>query len=249
MGLSIKSREYFERNLSSAMPKLTKIPYEESYENHYKDLSTASHEIMNYVATIASTYQYLDVRYPQTGDFKFWDSLGVSIDHLSTFMKQTALCRYGHFPKKVETDIFSLVGEINNSLRDCPYEDIRSHLHISQPQSNTGVFCDPIHVAAAVHQLIVNAYEAQSDTADASIDMTLTAENDGMLSILISNPGTIPEDRRDYALLSSAFYTTKQYHAGVGLYAANIVCANHGGFLSIGCDDTTTNVSINISLN
>lgn len=231
------------------MLTLTKIPYEESYEKHYEDLSTASHEIMNCAATMASTYQYLDMSHPQTRDFKFWDRLGMSINHLCEFMRQTALCRYGHFPKKVETDIYSLIGEINHILCDCAYADIKSHTHIAMPKSNTGVFCDPIHIATAVQQIIINAYEAQPDKDSASIDVSLIDEKTGRLSILISNPGTIPDDHRDYVLLASAFYTTKQFHAGVGLYAANIVCANHGGFLSMGCDETTTTVAMNISIN
>lgn len=228
------------------MPESIHIPFSEDYKSHYKDLSTASHEIMNYAATIGSTYQYIDTKYPETHDFKFWGNLGISINQLCSFMKQSSICRYCHFPQKDTVNIDSVMKLVSETLEECAYPDITSRINLSIANPQLSIYGDADHIAAAIYQLIVNAYEANDSSLPKDIDVSFSSD-DCHLTISVSNYGMLT-DNYSYEQLAQAFFTTKSNHAGCGLYIANIVCARHDGYLSIGCDNNITTVSLVLAL-
>jgi hypothetical protein len=158
---------------------MAQIYFHDDYEQHYKILSTASHEIMNYAATMGSTYQFLDTKYPETRDFKFWGNLGASIEHLCGFMKQASICRYCHFPHKEKSSVNDLLALVHESLAECGYPDIEDNLNITVADNVTSIFCDPDNVAAAICQIIINAYEASVSSSHATYtnSQTLIATN------------------------------------------------------------------------
>lgn len=228
------------------MPESIHISLKEDYESHYQDLSKASHEIMNYAATIGSTYQYIDAKYPETHEFKFWGNLGISITQLCSFMKQSSICRYCHFPHKDTVNIDAVMKLVYETLEECSYTDITSHIKLSITNLQLSIYGDPDHIAAAIYQLIVNAYEANDGTLSKDIDVSISSDG-GYLTISVSNHGMICGNY-SYEQLAQAFFTTKSSHAGCGLYIANIVCDRHGGYLSIGCCNNITTVSLVLAM-
>jgi nitrogen-specific signal transduction histidine kinase len=216
---------------------MAQIYFHDDYEQHYKILSTASHEIMNYAATMGSTYQFLDTKYPETRDFKFWGNLGASIEHLCGFMKQASICRYCHFPHKEKSSVNDLLALVHESLAECGYPDIEDNLNITVADTVTSIFCDPDNVAAAICQIIINAYEASKNT-----DVKITS-NSTHVTIAVTNAGSLPA-KYSCEQLAEAFFSTKSNHAGCGLYIANIVCSNHDGYLSMESDGASTTVSL-----
>lgn len=227
------------------MSKSIQIPYKESYEKHYSDLSTASHEIMNYAATIGSTYQYIHNKYPEAHDFKFWDNLGISINQLCSFMKQSSVCRYCHFPQKNNTTVSKIIDTVYENLDDYPHQDIINYIHISSENAPASLFGDTDHIASAIYQLIINAYEAQTDSIEPDIQVVIK-ENGDSVCISVTNPGVI-DDTYSYEQLADAFFSTKPNHAGCGLYIANIVCSTHDGCLTIGCSNDSTVITMNLA--
>ena len=223
------------------------IEYKYDFETHYKDLSKICHEIINSVALINSSYQYIDARYPETHEFKFCNTLGNSVKDLTCLMKRTTLCRYSHFPNK---EIISIGKIIDNALakrEDYPDSKILNVISVSSNiDSNTPVLCDAEHTSQAMTELITNAYEAQLDTDAPWIKINISSKDD-LLAITVTNPGSIDVNQL-YQNLSSALYTTKDNHSGLGLFIVKATCSSHDGSLIIESDDDTTSATMTLSL-
>ena len=228
------------------------IEYKYDFETHYKDLSKICHEIINSVALINSSYQYIDARYPESHEFKFWNTLGNSVRNLTCLMKRTTLCRYSHFPNK---EIISIGQIVDNALAKLEEYSDSSILNVisvsSNVDSNTPVLCDAEHTSQAMTELITNAYEAQLDTEQLDTDAPWIKVNisskDDLLAITVTNPGSIDVNQL-YQNLASALYTTKDNHSGLGLFIVKSTCSSHGGSLIIESDDDTTSATMTLSL-
>ena len=224
------------------------IEYKYDFETHYKDLSKICHEIINSVALINSSYQYIDARYPETHEFKFWNTLGNSVKDLTCIMKRTTLCRYSHFPNKEIISIGKIVDNALAKLEDYPDSKILNVISVSSNiDSNTPVLCDAEHTSQAMTELITNAYEAQLDTDAPWIKINISSKDD-LLAITVTNPGSIDVNQL-YQNLSSALYTTKDNHSGLGLFIVKATCSSHDGSLIIESDDDTTPATMTLSLN
>ena len=164
------------------------IEYKYDFETHYKDLSKICHEIINSVALINSSYQYIDARYPETHEFKFWNTLGNSVKDLTCLMKRTTLCRYSHFPNKEIISIGKIIDNALAKLEDYPDSKILNVISVSSNiDSNTPVLCDAEHTSQAMTELITNAYEAQLDTNAPWIKINISSKDD-LLAITVTNP-------------------------------------------------------------
>lgn len=228
------------------------IEYKYNFETHYKDLSKICHEIINSVALINSSYQYIDARYPESHEFKFWNTLGNSVKDLTCLMKRTTLCRYSHFPNKEIISIDQIVDNALSKLEEYPDSNILKAISLnSSVDNNTSVLCDAEHTSQAMTELITNAYEAQLDTEQLDTDAPWIKVNisskDDLLAITVTNPGSIDVNQL-YQNLSGALYTTKDNHSGLGLFIVKSTCSSHGGSLIIESDDDTTSATMTLSL-
>ena len=228
------------------------IEYKYDFETHYKDLSKICHEIINSVALINSSYQYIDARYPESHEFKFWNTLGNSVRNLTCLMKRTTLCRYSHFPNKEIISIGQIVDNALAKLEEYSDSSILNVISVSSNiDSNTPVLCDAEHTSQAMTELITNAYEAQLDTEQLDTDAPWIKVNisskDDLLAITVTNPGSIDVNQL-YQNLASALYTTKDNHSGLGLFIVKSTCSSHGGSLIIESDDDTTSATMTLSM-
>ncbi|MGN0339373.1 MAG: ATP-binding protein [Lachnospira sp.] len=228
------------------------IEYKYDFETHYKDLSKICHEIINSVALINSSYQYIDARYPESHEFKFWNTLGNSVRDLTCLMKRTTLCRYSHFPNKEIISIGQIVNSALAKLEEYPDNSILNVISVNTNiDSNTPVLCDAEHTSQAMTELITNAYEAQLDTEQLDTDAQWIKVNisskDDLLAITVTNPGSIDVNQL-YQNLTNALYTTKDNHSGLGLFIVKATCSSHGGSLIIESDDDTTSATMTLSL-
>ena len=223
------------------------IEYKYDFETHYKDLSKICHEIINSVALINSSYQYIDARYPESHEFKFWNTLGNSVKDLTCLMKRTTLCRYSHFPNKEIISIGKIIDNALTKLEEYPDSNILKAISLnSSVGNNTSVLCDAEHTSQAMTELITNAYEAQLDTDAPWIKVNIGSKDD-LLAITVTNPGSIDVNQL-YQNLSGALYTTKDNHSGLGLFIVKSTCSSHGGSLIIESDDNTTSATMTLSM-
>ena len=162
-------------------------------------------------------------------------------------MKRTTLCRYSHFPNKEIISIGKIIDNALAKLEDYPDSKILNVISVSSNiDSNTPVLCDAEHTSQAMTELITNAYEAQLDTDAPWIKINISSKDD-LLAITVTNPGSIDVNQL-YQNLSSALYTTKDNHSGLGLFIVKATCSSHDGSLIIESDDDTTSATMTLSL-
>ncbi len=223
----------------------------------YKTLSIASHEIMNRLSFIGSAYQYINARYPESKQFKFWTIMGDSIGELNTLMKRTSICRHCAFPEKNTISLKQLL----DNLKTAPNTCLTTCLHpidiVCHCNKDALINVDSEQFTIALCEIIMNGAEASNfgtihiDTSIQNNDIHIIISNSGNLPD-IQLPQTINQDNNthyspdDINILSEAFYTTKPEHFGLGLYIANSVINKHNGTLNISQDDKNTYVHIQL---
>lgn len=245
--------------LKEESPKLKELLDKETAA-HYKNLSIASHEILNHLSFIGSSYQIISSKYPETKDFKFWDNMGTSINKLTEFMQRTSLCRYCVFPQKSPVLINEILYQLPDEA-DNRYPDEDRLFSFNVEDKKIEINADREHILIAFNELIANSYDATQNNDTISICSHLS-EDLTTYTITVSNEGHLPEiclpltfgqtsddathSPDDMEILTRAFYTTKNNHCGLGLYIAMIVCTAHNGNLSVSQDYQSTHFHIKL---
>jgi two-component system nitrogen regulation sensor histidine kinase NtrY len=102
-------------------------------------------------------------------------------------------------------------------------------LAVDTQQAPTQLLADPDQLTAALWAVLQNAAEALADTADARIELVVTAQVGRTLMSLSDNgPGIAASDADD---VFRPFFTTKAEGTGVGLSLARQILRTHGGNL------------------
>lgn len=83
--------------------------FEKCKKEHYKTLSIASHELLNHISFLNSSYDLISKTYPETKNMRFWNSMGTSIYEITNMMKRLNLCRYCTFPNKENVTLNDLI--------------------------------------------------------------------------------------------------------------------------------------------
>lgn len=240
-------------------PKLKEL-LEKETACHYKNLSIASHEILNHLSFIGSSYQIISSKYPETKDFKFWDNLGTSINELTELMQRTSLCRYCVFPQKAPVLINDILYQLPDEA-DNRYPNEERLFSFNVEDKKIEIDADSEHILIAFNELISNSYDATQNNDTITISSRLS-EDLMTYTITVSNKGQLPEihlpmtlgqtsddvthSPDDIDILTSAFYTSKKNHNGLGLYIVMIVCMTHNGTLSVSQDSQSTHFHINL---
>ena len=226
----------------------------------YKTLSIASHEIMNRLSFIGSAYQYINAKYPESKDFKFWTTIGDSIDELNMLMKRTSICRHCAFPEKNKVSLKELLFNLKTFPNTCLAACSQSVDIVCHCDNDIIINADSEQLAIALCEIIINGAEASNFDI---IHMDTSIQNNG-IDIIISNSGHLPEIQLpqtlnsdsnihhspdDMNILTEAFYTTKSNHFGLGLYIANGIINRHNGTLKISQDDKNTYAHIQLHAN
>jgi CheY-like chemotaxis protein len=107
------------------------------------------------------------------------------------------------------------------------------HIHL--------VKIDRQSIERVITNLILNAMEAINGTGTINIK---SIENDGRVTLYITNLGSIREDIR--ANLFDTYYTTKETGIGLGLSIAKSLVENHGG--SINCQSVNNKVTFSFDI-
>ena len=65
-------------NAKNTIPEF-RDTFEKCKKEHYKTLSIASHELLNHISFLNSSYDLISKTYPETKNMRFWNSMGTSI--------------------------------------------------------------------------------------------------------------------------------------------------------------------------
>lgn len=229
--------------------------------NELKTLGIASHEIKNMLSVMNSSYQLISKQHPETGEFRFWNSLGDSINRLIGFMDRTSLYRYSMScqlePLNLTDILYALPDEADEH-----FPEIEKYFDYDIDREEILINADSVRLTMAFNEIIANCYEA--DTRSDRIRIaTVCNDNSHTVTICISCDSTFPAidcqngsecetkttcDSTDAAILCKPFYTTKPDHTGIGLSIVNNVLLLLNGSICFKQNDATSSVIITLPI-
>jgi signal transduction histidine kinase len=132
-----------------------------------------------------------------------------------------------------EVDLGELLREVNRIIRsDALIRKVSLTLDLHQPLR--AVLADRVQMQQAIINLLLNAFDAVSETTENPRQVTLSALRDdsGCLRVLVRDSG---KGIDPYALprIFEAFFTTKPGGMGMGLAISRSIVEAHGGRLSV----------------
>jgi signal transduction histidine kinase len=130
-------------------------------------------------------------------------------------------------------DLGELLGEVRRIVRsDAVIRKVSLTLDVRQPLR--AVLADRIQIQQAMINLLLNAFDAVSETEENSRQVTLSAmaEDSGCLKVLVRDSGKGIEPDA-LPRIFDAFFTTKPGGMGMGLAISRSIVEAHGGRLSV----------------
>jgi signal transduction histidine kinase len=211
------------------------------------------HELRNPLSLLKGTIQYIEMKHPETKEFKYWNQMQNLINDMEHLMVDASLLNNYNQLNKDTADLSVLVKNVVNSfMPQAITQQIKLILTIA-PNSHTyfsSYYCDQQKLKQALSNLVKNAFEAALPGNYIHINMNyLPEENDisGKLSIQISNNGSpIPRDEID--TIFTPFVTYKKGGTGIGLAIVKKIIDLHYGYLSVTSDDISTTFTILLPL-
>lgn len=205
--------------------------FEKCKKEHYKTLSIASHELLNHISFLNSSYDLISKTYPETKNMRFWNSMGTSIYEITNMMKRLNLCRYCTFPNKENVTLNDLIYQLPDEA-DNAYPDSERRFRFDIPTEKININADKEQLLIAFNEIVSNCYEAGNDNDIIDISASLS-DDKTHCTITFTNTGTLPDIKipkefrqictkdfyypDDINILSMAFYTTKPGHFSHGL--------------------------------
>jgi signal transduction histidine kinase len=151
---------------------------------------------------------------------------GETIRRLRALFRREELARY-------EVDFGELLGEVNRIIRsDAVIRKVPLILDLRQPLR--AVLADRVQMQQAIINLLLNAFDAVSETEEKSRQVTLSAlaDDSGCLKIFVRDSGR-GIDPEALPRIFEAFFTTKPGGMGMGLAISRSIIEAHGGRLSV----------------
>ena len=200
--------------------------------------ASLAHEINQPLAAIRSNAEaiqsMLESERPDLGEIKAAVADIVSDDARAgdTIRRLRALFRREELVRTA-IDLGELLGEVRRIVRsDAVIRKVSLTLDLRQPLRD--VLADRVQIQQALINLLLNAFDAVSETPENSRQVTLSAmaEDSGCLKVLVSDsgkgitPDVLPR-------IFDAFFTTKPGGMGMGLAISRSIVEAHGGRLSV----------------
>ena len=152
---------------------------------------------------------------------------GGIISRISNFVKKNRCCKHG-------VDCNNLVREVERLAE----VDIKKHnieIVMNLKQDLPLVYVDSIQIQQVLLNLVRNAMEALSDSADAvTLPILITTEriNGAFVKISVQDQGDGVKDE-DFGKLFTPFFTTKSDGTGIGLSVCQSIVQEHGGSIRV----------------
>ncbi len=220
-------------------------------EENKRITSMFIHELRNPLSLIKGTLQYIEMKHPETKDYKYWSQLHELIHDMELMMSDASLLNSGTVLTMQSTNLFELITTVAENFMP-QAENQQKHLSVKASLECESVIssysCDSGKIKQVLSNLIKNALEATSPGN--FIEIILGIESTGtnpMVSIQINNNGLpIPESELDTIFLP--FVTSKKYGTGVGLALAKRIIEGHLGRIHVRSTEALTGFTILLPL-
>lgn len=218
-----------------------------------KATSMLVHELRNPLSLLKGTVQYIEMKHPETKEFKYWDQIQDLVTDMEHIMADASLLNTYNYIKKEDTNLIHLIENLINSfMPQASTNQIELSLTV-EPESEhyfTSYACDATKIKQVLTNLVKNAFEATSPGNFIHIDLKHLpgeANTPSKISIEISNNGQpIPGDVLENIFVP--FVTYKKSGTGVGLALVKKVVDMHYGCVSVESHDTLTKFTIQLPL-
>jgi signal transduction histidine kinase len=182
-----------------------------------------AHEIRNSLNVLSGYAELIRERAADEKVKKHADDILKSVMKMAGFVNNFLTYTKEFIPELQKINMHKFVTELKDELPD----NIKEVLRVNYPGQNAEVMMDPYLMKMAVHNIIINAYQAL-DKPEKSIVMT-AEENGGKAVISIKDNGKgIKESEK--GKIFQPFYTGRREGTGLGLAIAyRIVKEIHGG--------------------
>jgi signal transduction histidine kinase len=218
-----------------------------------KATSMLVHELRNPLSLLKGTVQYIEMKHPETREFKYWGQIQDLINDMEHIMADASLLNTFNYINKEDTNLIQLIENLINSfMPQASTKEINLILSV-EPGSEaffTSYSCDAVKIKQAFINLVKNAFEATNPGNFIHIDLRYLPGDSSLpskLSIEISNNGQpIPSDALENIFVP--FVTYKKSGTGVGLALVKKVIDMHYGYISVESNDALTKFSIRLPL-
>lgn len=218
-----------------------------------KTTSTFVHELRNPLSLLKGTIQYIEMKHPETKEYKYWDQMQDLINDMEHIMADVSTLNTYNYINREPTNLLTLMDSIIGSFMP---QAITKQIELScqvTPDSKEffeSYHCDPIKLKQVISNLIKNAFEATEPGNFIRVDLSHLPEIEPIpskLSIKVSNNGQpIPEDEAEN--IFTPFVTYKKGGTGIGLVVVKKVIDLHYGSISVDSDEKLTSFTILLPL-
>jgi signal transduction histidine kinase len=221
--------------------------------DYKKTTSMLVHELRNPLSLLKGTLQYIEMKHPETKEYKYWDQLQDLINDMEHIMQDASMLNNSTLLNKENTDLIGLIHSILSSFMPQAMTDqIDLSLQV-EPDSEvyfSSYYCDSGKLKQVLTNMIKNAFEAteQGDYIRVSLEHLLGENGTPQkLSIAIANSGKpIPIELQES--IFQPFVSYKKGGTGVGLALAKKVIDLHYGSISVTSDEAQTAFTILLPL-
>lgn len=220
-------------------------------DEYKKMTSMFIHELRNPLSLIKGTLQYIEMRHPETRNYKYWGQLFELIAEMEKMMSDASILNACATLNMEHTNLLSLIQGVANNYKP-QAENQQKQLSVrTSPECEsviTSYYCDPAKIKQVMSNLIKNALEAISPGNFIEIVISIdSTKAHPMLSVQVNNNGPkIPEDQIDNIL--KPFVTYKKGGSGIGLALVKRIVDNHMGSISVSSTDDLTSFNILLPL-
>jgi len=218
----------------------------------YKNMTSMFiHELRNPLSLMKGTLQYIELKYPEAKNYKYWGQLFELIGEMEQMMSDASQLNASAILNMSETNLLNLIEEVVNHYRP-QAENQQKQLSVKTSPGCEAIiasyYCDSAKIKQVMSNLIKNALEATcpGNFIEIIIGIDSTKPRQ-MLSIQINDNGSpIPEDQIEN--IFKPFVTYKKGGTGIGLALAKRIIENHMGSISVSSTETLTSFNILLPL-
>jgi signal transduction histidine kinase len=239
-------------NMVKAHPELEPVIQSIIAENK-RTTSMFVHELRNPLSLLRGTIQYIEMKHPETAEFKYWNQLQDLVNDMEHMMADASLLNTFHNLKKESTDLIALVNDIKNSFMP---QAINQQIDLStsaDPESEPLLHsynCDSLKLKQVLSNLIKNAFEATKPGNYIRLYLSSFPGKDQALPKLVikirNNGLQIPEDEINNIFVP--FVTYKKGGTGIGLAVVKKIVDLHYGSVCVVSSEEFTEFTILLPL-
>lgn len=212
-----------------------------TYENRYNNLqaeqnqilSRISHDLLNSLTLLNSSYQFIESQHPEAANFQYWSDLKSDTDYIQHYL--VTLSKYNK-AALLKNSLCDLSEIFRQAVQSCTmqYPEIEHLLTVQYNPSTLPYYGDKFRLSEAISEVLLNSYEAVHkirNSRKGKITVSFKTLEPFFEIHIKDNADGIEEASLPH--VCEAFYTEKAQHVGLGLPICSRILHAHNGYLNI----------------